>query len=121
MTRNPFYSPWGITKDEDRREIYRDIMSCMSETTRLSLRGLADVLQSTRKHWIWERTDEEMEALESSCSLMRLWKEGMENAEKKEEQVEREKDKGRSGLRRVSRQMQRKERDEEDEIWAHGH
>jgi hypothetical protein len=121
MTRNPFYWGWGIT--QDRREIYRDMMSCMNETTRLSLRGLADVLQSTAKHPIKDKTqtDEEIEILEGSCSLMRLWKKGMENAEKKEDEVEREKDKGRSGLRRVSRQMQRKEKDEEDETWAHGH
>jgi hypothetical protein len=120
MTRNPFYWPWGIIKDKERREIYRDMTS---EETRVPLIGLADVLQSTRKRQIWNtmRPYEEKKALKWSRSLMRLWKKGMENAEKEKELVEREKDKGRSGLRRVSRQMQRKEKDEEDEIWAHGH
>lgn len=100
--------------------MYRDMVSW---ETNVPHRGLGDVLQSTVKEKIkdWMRPYDEMEALEASRSLMRLWKEGMENAEEKEDMLEREKDKGKSGLRRLSGQMKRREKDEEDETWGHGH
>lgn len=98
----------------------------MGPKSRVPLRGLADVLQSSRKHSVHHesRSGEESELFNDVSSLIGLWEEGMQSAEAKDEKEtdrerEKEEDKPRTGLKRISRQMQRKEKEDESDsmLW----
>lgn len=103
----------------------------MGPKSRVPLRGLADVLQSSRKHSVHHesRSGEESELFNDVSSLIGLWEEGMESADAKEEEKEtegereKEEDKPRTGLKRISRQMQRKEKEDESDsmLWERGY
>ncbi|OQD73003.1 hypothetical protein PENDEC_c017G06248 [Penicillium decumbens] len=125
LKRNPFYGTYGMLSKQGR--IWKDMMS---KETGVPLRGLADVLQSSQKHYVHDsnRSKEELEMLDDMRSLFGLWREGMEREKKEREKKEREKkerekakakeeDKERTGLRRVSRQMQRRGKDESERFW----
>ncbi|KAJ5121877.1 hypothetical protein N7526_008814 [Penicillium atrosanguineum] len=118
QNRNPFRGAWGIGTDVRKGAIFQDMYRSVP------LMGLADVLQSSRKHWIRNnfRSEEEQIMLDDGRSLRRLWREGLEREGGLEEGLEHaregEERKPRTGLSRVSRQMQKwaKEREEEERM-----
>ncbi|KAJ5219293.1 uncharacterized protein N7498_001392 [Penicillium cinerascens] len=128
IQRNPFHGTYGTVSKHGT--IWQDMMGPKS---RVPLRGLADVLQSSRKHSVHHesRSGEESELFNDVSSLIGLWEEGMQSAETKKEdkesetetEREKEEDKPRTGLKRVSRQMQRKESEDESDSmpWERGY